>query len=133
MSYREVQRFNSDRKSKLPKQDQNWLKKNGYKNVGWDNVIKLYQKVNDLLEQPDQNEDTLEELFLKADRIGGKYQTPQEIEAFNQQLAAEINQIADEIDRQFPEHEIEFIDYSQLSHTHSRKQPPSTNKRRIKS
>ena len=133
MSFREVQRFNSDRRSKLPKKNQNWLKENGYKNVGWDNVIKLYQKVNDFLVQPDQNEDTLEELFLKADRIGRKYQTSQEIDAFNQQLAAEINEIADEVDRQFPEHEMEFIDYSQPSHHHLRKKPPSKNKRRIKS
>lgn len=134
MSYREVQRFNSDQKSKLPRKEQNWLKENGYKNVGWDHVIKLFQKVNDFLEQPDPDDDTLEELFLKADRIGAKYQTQQEIDAFNQQLSAEINQIADEIDRQFPEHEMEFIDYSQLPHYHSgKKPPPPTNKRRIKS
>ena len=112
MSYREVQRSNSDRRSKLPKQDQKWLKAEGYKNVGWDNIIALYQKINDVSLQPDANEETLEELFLKADRIGNKYQTPEEIAAFNQQLAVEVNEIADEIDRQFPDTEMEFIDYS---------------------
>lgn len=115
MSYREVQRSNSDRRSKLLKKDQKWLKENGYKNVGWNNVIKLYQKINDLLIQPDPNEDTLEELFLKADRIGNKYQTPEEIAAFNQKLAAEVNEIAAQVDRQFPDSEIEVIDYRQPS------------------
>ena len=132
MSYREVQRFNSDQKSKLPKKDQNWLKENGYKNVGWNHVIKLYEKVNDFLDQLNSDDDTLEELFLKADRIGSKYQTPQEIDAFNQQLSAEINQIADQIDQQFPETEMEFIDYSQPSHHHSSKKLPLKNKRRIR-
>ena len=115
MGYRDVQRSNSNRRSKLPKKEQSWLKENGYKNVGWDNVIKLYQKINELLLQPDPNEDTLEELFLKADRIGNKYQTPEEIKEFNQKLTAEVNKIADEIDRQFPESEMEFVDYSKTA------------------
>lgn len=115
MSYRDVQRSNSDRRGKLPKKDQNWLKEKGYRNVGWDNVIKLYQKINELLIQPTSEEDTLEELFLQADRIGNKYQTPEEIAAFNQQLLTEVNEISDEIDRQFPNSEMEFIDYSQPS------------------
>lgn len=115
MSYRDVQRSNSDRRGKLPQKDQKWLKEKGYRNVGWDNVIKLYQKINELLIQPTSEEDTLEELFLQADRIGNKYQTPEEIAAFNQQLLTEVNEISDEIDRQFPNSEMEFIDYSQSS------------------
>jgi len=114
MNYREVQRSNSDRRSKLPQKKQKWLKAERYKNVGWDNIIALYQKLNDLSLQPDPNEETLEDLFLKADRIGNKYQTPAEIAAFNQQLSVEVNEIADEIDRQFPDTEMEFIDYSKL-------------------
>ena len=113
MGYREVQRSNSNRRSKLPKKDRTLLKEQGYKNVGWDNVIALYQKINELLLQPDPNEDTLEELFLKADRIGNKYQTPEEIADFNRKLAVEANEIANEVDRQLPELETEFIDYSQ--------------------
>ncbi len=113
MGYREVQRSNSNRRSKLPKKDQVWLKTQRYKNVGWDNVIALYQKINELLLQPDSNEETLEELFLKADRIGTKYQTPEEIADFNCKLAVEVNEISDEVDRQFPEGEMELIDYSQ--------------------
>ena len=116
MGYPEVQRSNSIRRSKLPKTHQIWLKENGYKNVGWDNVIRLYQKINELLAQPDaDNELTLEELFLEADRIGQKYQTREEIEAFNQQLAGEVSAISDLIDQQFPETEVEVIDYSQTT------------------
>lgn len=113
MGYREVQRSNSNRRSKLPKTEQTWLKAQGYKNLGWDNVIALYQKINELLLQSAPNENTLEELFLKAERIGNKYQTPEEIADFNRQLAAEVNAIAEEVDGQFPEPEKEFIDYSQ--------------------
>ncbi|MEQ9356588.1 hypothetical protein [Coleofasciculus chthonoplastes] len=116
MGYREVQRSNSIRRNKLPKNHQIWLKENGYKNVGWDNVIQLYQKVNELLNQPDaDDEPTLEELFLEADRIGKKYQTHEEIEAFNQEMAAEVNAVSDLVDQQFPETEVEVIDYSQIS------------------
>lgn len=111
MSYRDVQRSNSDRKSKLPKQQQKWLKENGYRNVGWDNIIQLYQKINELLSEPDSDEPTLEDLFLKADQIGNKYQTSEEIKAFQQQLSKEVEAIADTIDRQFPDTEVEFIDY----------------------
>ncbi len=116
MGYPEVQRSNSIRRSKLPKTNQIWLKENGYKNVGWDNVIQLSQKINELLAQPDaDDEPTLEELFLEADRIGQKYQTREEIEAFNQQMAAEVSVISDLIDQQFPDTEVEVIDYSQTT------------------
>ena len=115
MGYRDVQRSNSNRRSQLPKKERSWLKENGYKNVGWDNVIRLYQKINELLLQPDPNEDTLEELFLKADQIGNKYQTPAEIKEFNQKLSVAVNEVADEIDRQFPEPEIEVVDYRKSS------------------
>ncbi|NET40287.1 MAG: hypothetical protein F6K19_51550 [Cyanothece sp. SIO1E1] len=69
-----------------------------------------------LLIQPPPEEDTLEELFLKAEQIGNKYQTSEEIASFNRKLSTEVNEISDEIDRQFPDSEIEFIDYSQPSH-----------------
>ncbi len=111
MSYREVQQSNSTRRSQLPKEKQAWLKKNGYKNVGWDNVIRLYQKINDLLARPDEDESTLEELFLQADRIGQKYQTPEEIETFKKQLEAEVSEISDKIDQQFPDTTVEMIDF----------------------
>lgn len=115
MDYRQVQRDNSSRHSQLKKDGQDLLKAQGYKNIGWDNVIALYQKLNELWLQPDPKEDTLEELFLKADRIGSKYQTHEEIGEFNQKLATEVSEISDIVDRQFPEPEIEFIDYSRKS------------------
>jgi hypothetical protein len=111
MSYREVQRSNSNRRDKLSKQSQKWLKANGYRNVGWNNVTKLYQKINDLLTTPESDEPTLEELFLQAERIGNKYQTQEEIKAFNERLTAEVQAISETIDQQFPEKEVEFIDY----------------------
>jgi len=113
MSYREVQRSNSTRRKQLPKSEQNWLKANGYKNVGWDNVIQLYQKINDFLAQPDEDEPTLEGLFLQADRIGEKYQTHEEIESFKQQLTNEVSAISDKVDQQFPETNGEVIDFRQ--------------------
>lgn len=119
MGYREVQRSNSIRRSKLPKTDRIWLKENGYKNVGWDNVIQLYQKINQLLADED-DEPTLEELFLEADRIGKKYQTREEIEAFNQEMTAEVSAISDLVDRQFPESEVERVDYSQNSRSQAK-------------
>lgn len=111
MGYREVQRANSSRRAQLSKAEQGLLKQQGYINVGWDNVIALYQKLNELSLRPKEGEDTLEELFLKADRIGNKYQTAEEIADFNRKLATEVNEIADAIDQQFPETETESIDY----------------------
>jgi hypothetical protein len=116
MTYREVQRSNSQRRSQLSQKDQKWLRENGYRNVGWDQVIALYQKINDLVSSSSTDDLTLEELFLKADRIGSKYQTAAEIEAFEQALSAEVDVISQEIEKQFPEHEPEFVDYSQKTH-----------------
>jgi hypothetical protein len=121
MSYREVQRSNKDRRSKLPKAEQKWLKDNGYKNTGWDNVICLYQKINDLLSSSDSDELTLEELFLKADQIGNKYQTEEEKAAFNQSLRSEVEAISEIVDQQFPDSEFEFVDYRQHVHYPSKR------------
>ncbi|MBF2090821.1 MAG: hypothetical protein IGR80_04760 [Synechococcales cyanobacterium K44_A2020_017] len=110
MGYREVQRSNSTRKAQLTRAQQQWLRKQGQRNVGWENIIKLYHALNDL--QYDSDEPTLEELFLKAERIGNKYQTSEEIQAFNQALNAEVAAISEEIDRQFPDNSMEVIDYS---------------------
>ncbi|MBD2251452.1 hypothetical protein [Nostoc parmelioides] len=112
MSYRVIQINNSENKLKLYQEDQFWLKKNGYKNVGWNDVISLYEKIAEFLQKYNLNDLTLEELFLEADRIGNKYQTIQEITDFNQKLAVEVNEIAESIDTHFPDTEIEFIDFS---------------------
>ncbi|WP_225895722.1 hypothetical protein [Dendronalium phyllosphericum] len=115
MSYCDVQRTNSNNRKKLHKEDLNWLKENFYKNIGWKNVINLYQKIEELLDKYQLEDLTLEELFLEADRIGNKYLTSQEIEEFNQRLSREVNDISEEIDKQFPDTEIEFIDFSKNS------------------
>lgn len=112
MGYREVQRSNTKRQSQLPKKKRKLLKRQGHKNVGWEYVIRLYQAINNITAQSDLREDTLEELFIKADRIGNKYQTPEELSTFNQQFSKEVANVSKVIDRQFPETEIEIINYS---------------------
>ncbi|MEH2082864.1 MAG: hypothetical protein V7K89_23660 [Nostoc sp.] len=112
MSYRDVQRANSKSRSKLHKEDQFLLKEKSYKNIGWNNIINLYQKIEEILNRYQVEDLTLEELFLEVDRIGNKYLTIKEIENFNQNFSREVNEISDEIDKQFPDTEIEFIDFS---------------------
>jgi C-terminal processing protease CtpA/Prc len=115
MSYSEVQSVNSKNRSQLKKEYQQWLKDNSYKNVGWDNVINLYKKIEEFIEKSEFEDMSLEELFLEADRIGNKYLSPKEIEDFNQQLSKEVAEIGDLIEQQFPDTEIEIIDYSNQS------------------
>lgn len=129
MGYREVQRSNTNRKKQLPKADQAWLKANGYRNVGWDNVIQLCQKINDFLASPDADSPTLEELFLKADQIGKKYQTIEEINAFEQAFQIEVDAIAEQIDRQFPDQEVEVVDYSQPARVNQKRKAVKPRKR----
>ncbi|MGB5959366.1 MAG: hypothetical protein WBG73_01805 [Coleofasciculaceae cyanobacterium] len=112
MSYSEVQRTNSQNRIKLDQETQKLLKSNGYKNVGWQNVINLYQKIEEFLDKPPFEDMSLEELFLEADHIGNKYQTPQEKADFNQQLSQEVAAIGELIDKQFPDTEMEVVDYS---------------------
>jgi len=112
MSYGEVQRANSKNRSKLKKEDQQWLKANGYKNVGWNNIITLYLKVEELTDKSRFENMSLEELFLEADRIGNKYLTPKEIKEFNQQLSKEVAELGELVDKQFPDTKIEVVDFS---------------------
>lgn len=122
MSYSELQRANSQNRNKLTQEDQKWLKTNGYKNVGWDNAIKLYEKVEDLLDKAKFEDLSLEELFLEADRVGNKYLTFEEIADFNQQMAQEVAEIGALVDQQFPDTKIEIIDYSQAASQKVQKQ-----------
>ena len=128
-TYSQLQSANKQGRSELRKPDQIWLKMNGYKNVGWDKAIELSEKIADFKSQYDREDDSLEDLFLEADRIGNKYQTPEEIAAFQAALTAEVNAIADLVDEQFPDTEIEIIDYGTQSRpaqrTH-RKNAPRT-------
>lgn len=126
MSYSEIQRTNSQNRSQLRKEDQKWLKDNRYKNVGWDHVINLYQKIEELLDKAPFENMSLEELFLEADRIGNKYQTTEEINEFNQQLSKEVSEIEKLVDQQFPDTEIEVIDFSQKTAKPNRKRNQKT-------
>ncbi len=110
-TYRQLQAFNKQSRSQLRPDDRQWLKVNAYKNVGWDGAIALYEKIIDYKAKYDLEEESLEDLFLEADRIGNKYQTPEEIAAFQAALAIEVNAIADLVDQQFPDTTTEFIDY----------------------
>jgi hypothetical protein len=111
LTYKQLQAHNKATRSDLKPDDRKWLKTNRYKNLGWDNAIALYEKIADFKSQYDLEDESLEELFLIADRIGNKYQTPEEIAAFQAELATEVNAIADLIDDQFPDTEPEIIDY----------------------
>lgn len=112
MSYGELQRTNSKNRIKLDQETQKWLKSNSYKNSGWQNVINLYYKIEELRDKSLFEDMSLEELFLEADRIGNKYQTPEEKAEFNQQLSQQVTEIGELIDKQFPDTEIEIVDYS---------------------
>lgn len=122
MSYRELQRTNSTNRAKLRQEDQKWLKENNYKNSGWNQVVNLYKKIEELLEKYKLEDWTLEDLYLEADRIGNKYLTHQEIEEFQQKLAKELNEVSEIIDQQFPDTEYEEIDFSKTSNSRKRYQ-----------
>lgn len=127
MSYREVQRTNTQNRIKLDNETQKWLKTNKYRNIGWQNVINLYQKIEELLDKSQFEYMSLEELFLEADRIGNKYQTIEEKAEFNQKLAKEVAEISELIDQQFPDTEMEVIEYSKnLIQKATRKQNQKT-------
>lgn len=115
MSYGELQRTNANKRTQLKREDQQWLKENHYKNVGWEKVIQLYQKIEEIREKYRFEDMSLEELFLEADRIGNKYLTPEEIHDFNQQLAKQVAEIEELVDQQFPDTEIEVIDFSRTA------------------
>lgn len=111
MSYVELQSANSQNRSKLNKEDQRWLRDNGYRNTGWNNVIALYQKIEEFIDKHNFESMSLEDLFLEADRIGNKYITPEEIKEFNNKLSQEVTEIGDLIDKQFPDTNIEVVDF----------------------
>lgn len=59
----------------------------------------------------DPNADSLDELFMEADRVGNKYQTPEEIAAFNEQLSKVTQEVGDTIDQQFPDTGMSTADF----------------------
>ena len=47
--------------------------------------------------------ESLGQLFLEADRVGSKYQSPEEAKAYQRKLNEAIAQFGDEVDKQFPD------------------------------
>jgi hypothetical protein len=114
MGYRQVQRSNSDNKAKMQSEEVQLLKNSGYKNVGWEKVTQLYLKIQEMSISPYLENWSLDELFLEADRIGRKYQSVDEIVTFEKQFTMLSQEIDDEIDRCFPDTEVEKIDFSRV-------------------
>lgn len=112
MTYRQLQNYNAQNRSKLDQKDRLWLKINNYKNIGWNKVIQLFEKLEELQDRERIEDWSLEELFLESDRIGNKYLTDCEINDFNFKLAQEVSKISELIEQQFPDPVIEIIDYS---------------------
>ncbi len=86
---------------------------------------KQAEKITELQQQVQQHRDradglakqveelnTNNQLFVKADRIGNKYQSPAEIMEFEQNFTAISQEIEIEIDRSFPDTVVEIIDFS---------------------
>ena len=114
MGYRQVQRSNSDSKAKITSDEIQLLKNSGYKNVGWEKVTQLYLKLPDMLTSPYRENWSLDELFLEADRIGRKYQSVDEIATFEKQFMMLSQEIDEEVERHFPDTEVEIIDFSRV-------------------
>ena len=51
LNYRQVQKRNSDTFNSLNKKQQKNIRKQGYRNIGWDNVIKSWNLLNSLNNQ----------------------------------------------------------------------------------
>jgi hypothetical protein len=122
LNYRDLQKANGQRRDRLAKTDRAELKRLGFRNVGWDNVIRLSQRLDELLglapdpnlpdpNLPDPDLPSLESLFLEADRIGNAYQSVEEIAAFNQALAEASSAVDEAIDRQFPDNDVEIVHF----------------------
>lgn len=123
MTYREVQKHNSTQRSQLPKVEQKQIKQAGLRNVGWLNVIDLYNHIETLQAKLSDELPNLETLFLEADRIGNKYQTDAERQAFTEKMAAVSTEMSEIIDQQFPDTEAEIISFKgkQKTNKHSKK------------
>jgi hypothetical protein len=114
MGYRQVQRSNSDNKAKIQSEKIQLLKNSGYKNVSWEKVTQLYLKIQEMSISDYGKNWSLSELFVEADRIGRKYQSADEIATFDKQFTMLSQEIDDEIDRYFPDTEVEIIDFSRV-------------------
>lgn len=120
LRYRDVQQANGLRRDRLTKADRRDLKDQGFRNVGWNNILRLRQRLDELLgpdrdeanpDLPDPDLPSLDALFLEADRLGNAYQSAEEIAAFNRALAEAANGVDEAIDAQFPDTEVEIVHF----------------------
>jgi hypothetical protein len=114
LGYRGMQQANAARRDRLSKTDRAALKQQGFRNVGWDNVICLSQRLDELLNKPELDQSdlpSLDSLFLEADRIGNVYQSAEEIAAFNQALAEASSAVDEAIEAHFPDNEVEIVHF----------------------
>ena len=111
-SYRDLQVENKINRNALSKNQQHQLKIEGYKNIGWAKVIQLCEKLQQINLLKSVEDVTLEELFIDADRIGNKYQTKKEIRDFQERLNQVHQQIADSVDKLFPDNDVEIFDFT---------------------
>ena len=119
MKYRQLQSYNTQKRQSLTEEKKQWLKSNDYRNIGWEKIIKLYEKITEFLLKDSLQDMSLEDIFLEADRIGNKYQNSEEIHKLNQQLSQINQEISDEIDKHFPDDEIVFLNFSSYKGTGS--------------
>lgn len=122
--YRELQRENSRLRQQLSNENREILKVDGFRNVGWPNVIALFDKISNMLEIEKLVALDLDSLFLEADQIGNKYQSTEEIREFHAAMAFEAEAISEIIDRVFPDNEPEAIDFSAAKHQKQWKSSP---------
>ncbi|OKH18442.1 hypothetical protein [[Limnothrix rosea] IAM M-220] len=111
-SYRDLQVENKINRNALSKKQQHQLKTEGYRNIGWAKVIQLYEKLKQINLLKSVEDVTLEELFIDADRIGNKYQTKKEIQDFQERLNQVNQEIADSVDKLFPDDDVEIFDFT---------------------
>lgn len=120
LTYRELQKDNSIMRQQLKSADRLWLKSNNFRNVGWTNVVALFEKLKQLIIVDKLAKNSIEELFSEIDRIGSKYQESAEVHAFETAMAQEAESISAIIDRQFPDLEPVAIDFGSSEYHKSR-------------
>jgi hypothetical protein len=112
LGYRQLQRVNSTQKQQLQAEELITLKNEGHKNTGWESIICLQRRIQELLTSVYRAGWDLDQLFLEADRIGQKYQSPTEIAVYEEKITLLSVEIDDVIDEQFPDTEVEIISFS---------------------
>jgi hypothetical protein len=112
LDYPALQAQNSQQRAQLSLEQRRHLQQQGYKNVGWEKVIALAERLEQLRMPGEFADWSLDELFLEAERVGDRYQTPDEIARHRDQMAVETAAIEALIEQQFPDPDPEVIDFA---------------------